>query len=229
MSAPRELAPFLRPTSFLDSDHPKIRELAERAAGTGSDVERAIRLYYAIRDGVRYDPYAMGVGAEDYRASRIVEKPAAYCTQKAILLAAGARAIGIPAALGFADVRNHLTTPKLAAVMGGNDLFVWHGYTDLFLDGRWVKATPAFNLELCERFGVHPLEFDGRTDSVFQEFDRRERRHMEYVRSRGRFEDLPLDEILADFAREYPGLSERHAAARGERDERFGHEPMGAR
>ncbi len=224
MSGPRELAEFLRPTPFLDSDHPKVRALAEREAGSGSDLERAVRLYYAVRDGVRYDPYAMALRPEEYRASRVAEMPAAYCTQKAVLLAATARSIGIPAALGFADVRNHLTTPKLDRLMGGNDLFVWHGYTDLFLEGRWVKATPAFNLALCERFGVLPLEFDGRTDSVFQEFDRRQRRHMEYVRARGRFADLPLAEILAEFTREYPGLEERIEAARAERDERFGHE-----
>jgi transglutaminase-like putative cysteine protease len=224
MSGPRELAEFLLPTSFLDSDHPKIRALAEREAGAGSERERAVRLYYAIRDGVRYDPYKMALRAEDYRASRIAEMPAAYCTQKAILLAASARAIGIPAALGFADVRNHLTTPKLERLMAGNDLFVWHGYTDLYLEGRWVKATPAFNLALCERFDVHPLEFDGRTDSVFQEFDRKQRRHMEYVHRRGRFADLPLAEILADFDKEYPGLEKRIEAACAERDERFGHE-----
>jgi transglutaminase-like putative cysteine protease len=215
---------FLRPTSFLDCDNPTVRALAERAAGRGGDVERAVRLYYAIRDEIRYDPYAMAARPEDYRASNIAEMPAAYCIQKAVLLAATARAIGIPSALGFADVRNHLTTPKLDAMMGGSDLFVWHGYTDLFLEGRWVKATPAFNLELCRRFGVHALDFDGRTDSIFQEFDVRQRRHMEYVRERGRYADLPLDQILAAFGDEYPGLFERVDRARAERDERFGHE-----
>ena len=29
----------------------------------------------------------------------------------------------------------------------GTDLFVYHGYAELFLDGKWVKATPAFNVE----------------------------------------------------------------------------------
>src|SRR5688572_19021855 len=136
MSGPRELAEFLRPTPFLDSDHARVSTLAEREAGAGSDRERAVRLYYAIRDGVRYDPYTMALREEEYRASRIAEMPAAYCTQKAILLAATARAIGIPAALGFADVRNHLTTPTLERLMAGNDHFVWHGYTDLYLEGQ---------------------------------------------------------------------------------------------
>src|SRR5574341_322846 len=63
-----------------------------------------------------------------------------------------ARVVGIPARVGYADVRNHLSTPKLRELVGG-DLFVWHGYAELHLEGRWVKATPAFNLTLCERFG----------------------------------------------------------------------------
>ena len=64
----------------------------------------------------------------------------------------------------------------------GTDLFVYHGYTDLCLDGKWVKATPAFNLALCTRFRVKPLEFDGRDDSIFHPFDEDDRRHMEYLR-----------------------------------------------
>lgn len=68
-------------------------------------------------------------------------------------------AAGIPARLGFADVKNHLATPRLTDLNGG-DVFHWHAYTDLHLEGRWVKATPAFDLALCERFGVLPLEFD---------------------------------------------------------------------
>jgi hypothetical protein len=100
-------------------------------------------------------------------------------------------------------VRNHLSTKKLLELTGGN-LFIWHGYTELYLDGRWVKATPAFNLSLCKRFGVRPLEFDGRNDSLFHEFDQGGRRHMEYVKQRGNYPDVPYDTIIADFKEAYP-------------------------
>lgn len=221
MSAAHVPESTLRPTSLIDSDHPSVRALAERAvAGKRGEIDRAVALYYAIRDGIRYDPYAFSPVAEEYRASRVAEMPSAFCIQKAVLLAAAARAIGIPSRLGFADVRNHLTSPKLAALMG-SDLFVYHGYTELHLDGRWVKSTPAFNLALCERFGVRPLEFDGRTDSIFHEFDEANRRHMEYVRVRGSYDDLPIEEILAAFDSEYPGIFDRIAAARAATDERF--------
>ncbi len=201
-----EFDTYTRPTHFVDSDDPAVREFAERAVGTAtSEVDRAVALYYAVRDGVRYDPYAMSARPDDYRASVVVRRAGAYCIQKSVLLAAVARAAGIPSRLGFADVRNHLTTPKLREVMG-SDLFVYHGFTELHVDGKWVKSTPAFNLSLCQRFGVLPLEFDGRTDSILHPFDAENRRHMEYVRERGSFAELPFDEIMGAFGEQYPGL-----------------------
>ena len=202
-----DLARYLEPTWFLDSDAPAVREFAERsvAGAPAGDVERAVALYYAVRDGIRYDPYAMSTEAELYRASTVAKLPAAYCIQKAVLYGAAARAIGVPSRLGFADVRNHLTSRKLHEMMG-SDLFVYHGFTEVHLEGRWVKATPAFNLGLCERFGVLPLEFDGRHDSIFHPFDAANRKHMEYVRERGSFVDLPFAEIMGAFRSEYPAL-----------------------
>ena len=125
-----------------------------------------------------------------------------WCTPKSVLLTAAARHCGIPARLGFADVRNHLSSEKLAAKMG-TDLFIWHGYTEFLLDGTWRKASSAFNIEMCERFGVKALDFDGTTDSLMHPFDEAGARHMEYVNQRGSFNDLPLDEIQADFDRVY--------------------------
>jgi len=114
------------------------------------------------------------------------------------------RALGIPARLGFADVRNHLSTARMRASMQ-SDVFYWHGYTSLHLDGAWVKATPAFNVELCEKFGLLPLEFDGTADSIYHPFDREGRRHMEYLAYRGEFADVPLDAMLETFRHRYPG------------------------
>jgi len=201
-----ELDLYLQPTEFLDSDSLPVRDFAARATeGAAGEIAKAVALYYAIRDGIRYDPYVMATDPEQYRASVVAGLPAAYCIQKAILLGASARAVGVPSRLGFADVRNHLTSPKLRETMG-SDLFVYHGYTELFLEGRWVKATPAFNLGLCQRFGVLPLDFDGRHDSIFHPFDAENRKHMEYVRSHGSFAEFPFEEVMAAFRREYPSL-----------------------
>ena len=136
-------------------------------------------------------------------ASAVLGAGQGFCIGKAALLAASARVAGIEARVGFADVKNHLTTPRLAETMG-SDLFVYHGYTEMRIDGRWVKATPAFNLALCTRFRVKPLEFDGREDSIFHPFDEDARRHMEYLRDRGVYADVPVEEIQRAFREAYP-------------------------
>jgi len=201
------MEPALAPTPIVDSDHPAVIAFARAAAGEGSARERAVRLYHAVRDGFRYDPYSFRMQPEWLRASRTLEARAGWCVPKAVLLAASCRAEGIPARLGFADVRNHLATERLVRLMG-SDTFLWHGYVSILLDGRWVKATPAFNVEMCRRFDVLPLEFDGRADSLLQPFDARSRRHMEYVRDRGLFDDVPVAEMAAELRAAYPRLVE---------------------
>src|SRR5690606_31207041 len=128
------------------------------------------KLYYIVRDRFLYDPYSVDLSDEGMRASTVIARGRGYCVTKAALMAAAARAAGIPARLGFADVRNHLATKRLLDMLG-TDIFYYHGYVELWLDGKWVKATPAFNIELCDKFRVRPLEFDGRTDSIFHPYD----------------------------------------------------------
>ena len=199
---------FLLPTAFIDSAAPNIVAFARQAAGDESDeVTRAVRLYYAVRDGIVYTPYCDFRSLDTFRASTVLARGDGFCVGKAAVLAAVARASGIPARVGFADVRNHLCTPRLRALVGG-DVFYYHGYTEMAVAGRWVKATPAFDRVLCDKFGVRPLEFDGRSDSLFHAYDRGGRRHMEYLRDHGAHADVPVDEIVATFAREYPRLME---------------------
>jgi len=205
MTAP-EPADCLAPTAFVDFDHPAVAAFAKEAAGgRGSDRERAVRLYYAIRDGIRYDPYIVDLSVDGLRASRVLELGRGWCVNKAVLLAAACRAVGIPARMGYADVKNHLSTERLRESMG-TDVFYYHGYTSIFLNDRWVKATPAFNLSLCEKFKLQPLEFDGTEDSIYHPFDLTGQRHMEYLGFRGEHADVPLDDMLALFEREYPGM-----------------------
>ncbi len=193
----------LAATALIDSDHPAVIDFARRHAVGADDRERAVALTYAVRDGFRYDPYRIDLTIEGMRASHVIELGVGWCVPKAALLAAVARAAGIPARVGYADVRNHLSTERLRRTLQ-TDLFVWHGYTDLWIEGRWVKATPAFNLSLCERFGLLPLDFDGRSDSIYHPFDKSGNRHMEYVNQHGAFDDMPLDRIVAAFEATYP-------------------------
>jgi transglutaminase-like putative cysteine protease len=194
---------YLAAGEFIDSSHPEVRAFAQKTTvGAADAVSRAVKLYYAVRE-ILYDPYCAGEDRSYFRASDCLRAKRGFCIPKAALLAAAARSVGIPARVGYADVRNHLSTQKLIELIGG-DLFIWHGFTELYVEGRWVKATPAFNLSLCKRFGVLPLEFDGRHDSLFHEYDQGGRRHMEYVRQRGHYPDVPYDTIIADFKKMYP-------------------------
>jgi transglutaminase-like putative cysteine protease len=194
---------YLAAGEFIDSGDPEVRTFAQKTtAGAADAVSSAVKLYYAVRE-ILYDPYCAGEDRSYFRASDCLRAKRGFCIPKAALLAAAARSVGIPARVGYADVRNHLSTQKLIDLIGG-DLFIWHGFTELYVEGRWVKATPAFNLSLCKRFGVLPLEFDGRHDSLFHEYDQGGRRHMEYVRQRGHYPDVPYDTIIADFKKMYP-------------------------
>lgn len=208
---PLDAACFTCPSNFVNSESAEVGAFVKSAirglSSSVSDTEKAIRLFEAVRDGIRYDPYTFELDRDAYRASVVAGMESAFCVPKAILLTACLRAVGIPAALGFADVRNHLNTPKLTELMQ-TDLFIYHGYVQLWLDGRPYKVTPAFNMELCKRFGVKPLVFDGRSDALFHEFDEKNQRHMEYVRDRGLFADAPIDEFLTAFKATYPKLEE---------------------
>ncbi|HEX5477868.1 MAG TPA: transglutaminase family protein [Burkholderiales bacterium] len=194
---------FLSPARFIDSDDPGVVTFSRAHSSGASDRERAVSLYYAVRDAIRYNPFLDFADPQVYRASAVLAAGEGFCVGKAALLAAAARAAGIPARVGFADVKNHLTSPRLAETMG-SDLFIYHGYTELHLEGQWVKATPAFNLALCQRFRVKPLEFDGLSDSIFHPLDEDNRRHMEYLRDRGSFADVPTDDIQQAFREAYP-------------------------
>lgn len=200
---------YLEPNAFVDSDHPAVIAYAE-AKGVGETPrERVVALYYAVRDEFRYSPWHVRFVPEAYTASGVLERgpvEGAHCVDKANLLAAGARVLGVPSRLHFANVRNHIGTASLERKLG-TDLLVYHGYCELWLEGRWVAATPAFNAQLCARLGVAPLDFDGREDSVFQEYDAQAGRFMEYVTDHGHHPDIPFAAMVAAWRRHYPSIA----------------------
>ncbi len=169
--------------------------IQQNTTSNKSKEEKAIELYYAVRDLIRYDPYTYSFEKSTFQASHVIEVKRAWCVPKSILYTACCRAIGIPAKLGFADVRNHLSTERMRQTMK-TDIFIWHGYTSVFLHEKWVKATPAFNIELCEKFGLKPLEFDGTEDSIYHPFDVAGNEHMEYLKDHGVFDDFPFETMV---------------------------------
>lgn len=212
---------YLKPTAYLDYDNPAVSEFAARAVdGATSDLDKAVKAFYAVRDAIRYDPYRITDSSKAYSASDVLETGAAYCIPKASLLAAVTRYAGIPTGIGLSDVTNHLCSQRLRDAMGGKDLFMHHGYAVMLIGGRWVKAAPAFNIELCDKFDVTPTEFDGVEDALLQEFDKQGRKHMEYVANHGIWSDLPYQRVYDDFTEYYGAELWERCRAEVERNER---------
>lgn len=197
---------YLQPTRFIDSDSPEVIKYARRHTNEkDTPVEKAIKLYYAVRDGFRYNPYYIDLSPDVFKASLMIKKESGYCTEKANLLSAACRALGIPARLAFANVRNHIAVEKLTNILK-TDVMVFHGYSELYLDGKWVKATPAFNRLLCEKLNVAPLEFNGLEDSVFQQFNEKGGYYMEYLHNYGHFADMPHELFVNELRKYYSHL-----------------------
>ncbi|MFQ5583212.1 MAG: transglutaminase family protein [Calditrichia bacterium] len=201
---------YLEPGFFMDSGHPHVIHYAREITRNIKDKkQKAIALYGAIRDGFQYDPYKLDLRPDAMKASYLLTRDYGYCIEKANLLGACARVVGIPSRLGFAIVKNHIGTAKLEKILK-TDLLVFHGYTELYLNGKWLKATPAFNKELCKKLDVAPLEFDGETDSIFQEYDRQGGKFMEYIHDYGTYPDIPYDLFISELKKHYPHVFEKY-------------------
>jgi transglutaminase-like putative cysteine protease len=207
---------YLQPTEFLDFDNPAVRDFAEKnTVGAIAGIEKAVKLYYAVRDGFQYNPYILDLRKAGLQASNLLTRNRGYCVEKAVLLSASARAVGIPSRLSFYIVKNHIATGKLEEILKSNEL-VFHGASEMFLEGNWVKATPAFNQNLCKYLGVEPLEFNGKTDSIFQEFDKKGNEFMKYIHDYGAFADLPYNLYLQELREHYPHIFENEKYTNGD-------------
>ncbi len=200
---------YLQPGKYIDSDHLSVIEYANRHKGESANaIGRSVNLYYAVRDDFNYNPFHVDLSEAEMKASAVLRRGSGYCIEKSSLLAACARALGIPGRIGLADVRNHVGAERLQQLLR-SDVFACHGFAELFLNGKWVKATPAFNQSLCEKLGVEPLEFNGAEDSIFQEYDQHgegERKFMEYLHDHGTFDDVPREYIIEVLQKHYPHL-----------------------
>ncbi len=194
---------YLKPTPAIECEAKSIKEKAqELTKGEENIVEKAKRLFYFVRDEIKYNPYSPFYLLEHYRASNILLRGEGFCVQKAALLAALARATGIPARLRFADIRNYIVPDKLVQSMGTN-LFTYHGYDELYIGGRWVKATPSFDIKMCQENRIIPVEFDGKNDAVLHSHNQDGKLHIEYINDHGHYQDVPLEEILAAWIKAY--------------------------
>jgi transglutaminase-like putative cysteine protease len=186
---------YLKPTPIIDCGHKSIQEKAnELEKGKEGIVKKARSLFNFVRDEIKYNPYLPRYLPEHFRASNTLARGEGFCVQKAVLLVALSRAMGIPARLRFAIIKNHLLPEKVAELLNTN-ILPDHGYTELYINGKWVKATPTFDLEMCQKNRIIPVEFDGINDAKFHSHTQDGKFHIEYILDRGPFGDVPLHEI----------------------------------
>lgn len=207
-------AATLASTEFIDHTSPAVRDfVGEVLSNSGGEdtnrpddgISKAVALYYAVRDGISYEVYGADLTRHGLSATGVLERGLGFCVHKSILYAAALRAVGIPSRLYYGDVRNHLASPRLRELVGG-DVFRFHSLTVVHLDGRWVKATPVFNKLLCRLYRIKPLDFDGRSDSLYHPFDEEGRRHMEFIHEHGEFDDVPYEAVVGGIQQAHPLL-----------------------
>ncbi len=199
---------YLSSTYYFDYENESIQEIIiEFKTDNLSTKEKAILLYLKIRDGWRYNPYYISFSKENYRASIISKKSDGHCIEKSILLIACLRGLQIPARIHFAKVKNHIGVERIVEKFGTNEMSP-HGMVNVFLSGKWLKVSPAFNKELCQKCNVATLDFDGENDSIFHEFDKDGSLFMEYIEDYGHFEDVPTEFIFNNFKENYPDIIE---------------------
>jgi transglutaminase-like putative cysteine protease len=193
-----EIENYLRCTEIIDCDTESVREKAiETTKGLKTDKEKAVALYYFVRDKIKHNAYTPLYDPSRYKASSTLEAGHGMCQNKAILLVALARAVGIPARLGLVDVEDYQLSEKFKQMIGGVNVMPLHGFAELYIDGRWVHASPAYDLATCQKKGFIPVEFDGVNDAKDSEYTKAGKLHMKHIKYHGPYEDLPLDEIYS--------------------------------
>lgn len=198
---------LLAVTEFLDHDHEAVLAFVDRTLdGTEqTPTDRAVKLYYAVRDKILYEVYNADLSRAGLRASAIIGRGQGFCVHKSIVYAAVCRAAGVPSRIVLTDVRNHLASERLRELVGG-DVFRFHALNSVHLAQRWVRATPVFNKMLCRLYKMDALEFDGSTDSMYHPYDRQGRQHMEFLHEYGEFDDFPYDLVVEGIRCAHPRL-----------------------
>ncbi|WP_019927375.1 transglutaminase family protein [Nocardia sp. BMG111209] len=195
---------LLAPTPYLDHSHPSVAEFTAAAIGDRSNTlrDKAVDLYYAVRDGVNYEVYGTDISPDGLRASAVLSAGRGFCLHKSILYAATVRSVGIPSRILCSRVRNHLASPGLRALVGGEVFLHW--YNEIHLDDRWIKATPVFNRLLCRMYGMESLEFDGRSDSIFH--PTADGGRMEFLDEELVFDEVDPDRFTTLIAQAHPAM-----------------------
>jgi hypothetical protein len=195
---------YLMETNQLDFSSSEVQLFIESIPKTSNSIDQAIAIYERVRDSFLYDPYHLDLRPEFLKASFVTTKKRAWCVEKSLLACACFRSFGYPARLGFGIVKNHIGVEKLKSYLKRDEI-VFHGYVEVWLEGKWSKCTPAFDPRICKLSGVPLLEWNGRDDSLFQAYVENTQ-FMEYLHFYGEFDDIPFELMHGEMNRYYPDL-----------------------
>jgi hypothetical protein len=128
-----QLIEATKPSRYLQSDDPRIKELARRAVGNTKDVgEAAKRIERFVADYVTDTSLSIGYAS----ASEVAQSRKGDCTEFSVLCAALCRAAGIPARVvaGVAYTDDFM----------GRSGFGGHAWVEANISGKWVGLDPTF-------------------------------------------------------------------------------------
>jgi transglutaminase-like putative cysteine protease len=161
------LSLFLKPSRFINSNHPKIRRTAQELTVPARSLnDSAKALYEFVRDSYT------DARCTSYVASDILRRGGNLCYQRSILLAALCRAVGIPSRLHLQKI-----TIKSYRDSDGKtrEITFAHGITGMFLNGRWQLYEAVGNKAKWRDWtgteasnSVMPLPFTADNDCLFQ-------------------------------------------------------------
>lgn len=180
--------------TVFDYQHPDVQSFVQKALGSEklNKREAAVKLYYAVRDKIAYMVFNTDISEKGLRASSIVKAGIGFCLHKAILYAATCHSQGIECRIVANRVNNHISTPELQDLVGGEVFLHW--YNEVKIDGKWLKVSPVFNSLLCKLYGLETLEFDGFSDALAQPYS--DGGTMNYIGEPIRFEQPNYQQLI---------------------------------
>jgi hypothetical protein len=120
-----EHADELKPTLRMQAANPRLRALARSVLGPERDARSATALLLKwVNEYLEKVPLATVPDALE-----TLDRGSGDCTEHAVLLAALARAVGLPARM-------------VAGIVYGDGMFLYHAWVEVWL-GRWVPVDPA--------------------------------------------------------------------------------------
>ncbi|MNV05247.1 Transglutaminase-like superfamily protein [compost metagenome] len=197
---------YLAETPHVDFSSPEVKQFIATIPVSEDRKQQAVAIYQTVRDSFLYDPYHLDLRRDALKASVVALKKRAWCVEKSLLACACFRSFGFPARLGFGIVKNHIGVEKLKSYLKRDEI-VFHGYVEVWVDGKWSKCTPAFDPRICKLSAVPLLEWDGSEDSLFQSYVG-ENQFMEYLHFYGEFPDIPFELMHREMYAYYPDLFE---------------------